>query len=433
MARILLRANPSLYVLAAIIFLTFSPSTPFAADIKIQSETMLLGFERDVASGDGKQVSPVYQYLQLDSENFSIDGLSFHAYGWGRHDFSDNDFYDDQSDGELLYAYLDFNRDDSPLSARLGRQYVFSGVANDSIDGLWLKNDFNNYFSADVYAGQPVALSSTNGRSGDSIYGGRLAHKNRNLYEIGISYKLSQNDSDTAEETLGVDIAADLPFNGKLFGVSARNMETEGWAEHSYEINFQIDNVTIRPFYEYYSYSDYFDTGDQTTNPFTVLSQSSEDLSTFGVDATWRQSESYTFGGKVKFFSYDDNHSSNYVSVLASWNSDSTELTQVGTEIGYMAGDAANNDYLLLRFYGFKDEIADRYWLDFISGDVTYASYDEDIYGRSYSLFTSLGAGKKFLDDRMTARLSGDYSQDPYFDDNLQVFLSFSFAYDFSM
>lgn len=109
------------------------------------------------------------------------------------------------------------------------------------------------------------------------------------------------------------------------------------------------------------------------------------------------------------------------------------ELTQVGAEIGYMSGDAANNDYLLLRLYGFIDELSDRCWLDFISGDVVYALYDRDILGRDYSLFTSLGTGKTFFNDQLVLRLSGDYSQDPYFDDNLQVLLSASFAYDFSL
>ncbi len=433
MARILTRTSPSLSVFACCLFLLFSPSMLFAAELQIQSDTLLRVFERDTTGTGDELVAPIYQYLKLNADNFSVEGLSFHAYGWGRQELLDSDFFREQSSGELIYAYLEYTAPDAPFSARLGRQYIFSGVANDSIDGLWLKGTLSEYFSASVYAGQPVGLSTTAGRSGDSIYGGRLAHKNKNFYEIGLSYQTSQNDGDTAANLLGIDLSAGLPMNASLYGYSTRNLETEGWAEHSYEVNFQLDRFSFRPFYEYYSYLDYFDSGANATNPFKLLALSGEDLSTFGVDASWRQSESFTFGGKFKAYSYDQNQASNLISLIVSWNSESVELTQAGAEIGYMSGDAANNDYLLLRLYGFYDELGDRYWLDFISGDVVYALYDRDILGRSYSVFTSLGAGKTFFNDQLTLRLSGDYSQDPYFDDNLQVLLSASFAYDFSL
>ena len=44
----------------------------------------------------------------------------------------------------------------------------------------------------------PGALDSEQGRSGDSIYGGRLAHRLGTHYEVGVSYKLIENDSKTA-------------------------------------------------------------------------------------------------------------------------------------------------------------------------------------------------------------------------------------------
>lgn len=426
------RPAVALCLFVSCVWLLFSPALLLGADVQVQSETIFRAFERDIDS-DEEQVLPIYQYLKLDSNNFTLEGLSFHAYGWGRHEAADSNFFDDQSEGELLYAYLDYAADDSPVRARLGRQYIFSGVANDSIDGLWLKATLSRYLSASAYAGQPVSLSTTNGRSGDSIYGGRLAHKNRNLYEIGLSYQASDNDGDRASHLLGADLAAELPLNALLYGFSTMNMETEEWAEHSYEVNFYLGSVTVRPFFEYYSYQDYFDTGATATNPFSLLALSGDELSTFGLDASWRQSASFTFSGKIKSYSYDQNLTSRFVSVTTAWNSEETERTTVGVEVGYMDGEAASNDYFLLRGYVFIDETDDRLWLDFISGDITYALYDRDIQGTGYSLFTSLGVGKTFYNDRLTTRLSGDYSQDPYFDDNLQVLLSVSFAFDFSM
>lgn len=432
MSSTLSRTTLALCLFTSFLWLSFFPALLFGADFQIQSKTFFRAFESDAAAND-EQVLPVYQYLRLDSSNYSLEGLSFHAYGWGRHDPTNSDYYNEQTEGELIYAYLDYTTVDSPIRVRVGRQYIFSGVANDSVDGLWLKGTLNEYLSASVYAGQPVGLSTTSGRSGDSIYGGRLAHKNKNLYEIGVSYQSSENDGDTADHLIGVDLAAELPMNAIFYGYSTRNLETEEWAEHSYEINFYLDSFNIRPFFEHYSYQDYFDTGANATSPFKLLVLSGEEISTFGVDATWRQSASFTYGGKLKSYSYDQNLTSRFISFLTTWNSESVERTQAGVEVGYMDGEAANNDYLLLRLYGFIDQINDRFWLDFISGDITYALYNQDILGSSYSLFTSLGVGKKFFNDRITTRLSGDYSQDPYFDDNLQVFLNVSFSFDFSM
>lgn len=432
MTSILSRTTRALCLFALLLGLSFFPTPLLGADFQVQSETFFRAFESGVA-GDDEQVLPIYQSLKLVSDDFALEGLSFHAYGWGRHEAADSDHFNDQSEGELLYAYLDYRTDDSPIRARLGRQYIFSGVANDSIDGLWLKGTLNGYLSASVYAGQPVGLSTTNDRSGDSIYGGRLAHKNKNRYEIGLSYQSSENDGDTAEHLLGVDLAADLPLNAIFYGYSTVNLETDDWAEHSYEINIYLNSFTVRPFFEHYLYEDYFNTGANATNPFKLLALSGDELTTFGVDASWRQSAAFTFGGKIKSYSYDQNLTSRFISLTTTWHSETTELTQVGAEVGYMDGEAANNDYLLLRCYGFIDQTGDRFWLDFFSGDITYVLYDRDIHGRQYSLFTSLGMGKKFYNDQITTRLSGDYSQDPYFDDNLQVLLSVSFSFDFSM
>ena len=74
-----------------IVLLFFLSAPSFAADLHFQSETILRAFETDVReNGDdkGKTVVPLYEYLRFDLENLSEKNLSFHAFGWGRHDFS---------------------------------------------------------------------------------------------------------------------------------------------------------------------------------------------------------------------------------------------------------------------------------------------------------------------------------------------------------
>ena len=83
------------------------PSLGSAADFNLKSGTFLRLFERDTAAGEDEKVIPGYEYLQLDIGALDSKGLSFHFYGWGRYDFADNDFYQDQEAGELLYGYLE--------------------------------------------------------------------------------------------------------------------------------------------------------------------------------------------------------------------------------------------------------------------------------------------------------------------------------------
>ncbi|MDH4006485.1 MAG: hypothetical protein OEU35_00320, partial [Desulfuromonadales bacterium] len=97
---------------------------------------------------------PGYQYLQIDAGQLEDYGLSFHLYGWGRADLADNDYYEDQTAGELLYGYLEYRQDVNSLNAKLGRFQVFEGVANDAVDGLYLGSALGDYFDVSLYGGQ---------------------------------------------------------------------------------------------------------------------------------------------------------------------------------------------------------------------------------------------------------------------------------------
>ena len=416
-------------LLFALILVGLLPVCSFATELVVKSDTIMRLFERDTSTEKDAAVLPGYEYLQIDAGHLEDYGLAFHLYGWGRADFANNDYYEDQTAGELLYGYLEYRDAASRLNAKLGRFQVFEGVANDAIDGLRLSGDLGEYFALSLYGGQPVGLDSTQGRSGDSIYGGRLAHHFGTLYEIGVSYKAIDNDSDTAEEMLGVDLSAFLPGNLSFFGSSAYNNETEDWAEHSYELRIPIASVLLKPYYQHFSYEDYFSTGANAVNPFRALAQSSEELTAYGADLLWQVNDAWTLGGKAKFFDYDQRDKAETYSMLVSWQGEA--LTQYGAEVGRTTTDDTNgNDYTLVRLYGYCDAMAGRFWVDFFSADVLLAYYDKDIYGEDSSLFLSLGGGKRFLNDALSVKLSGDYSQDPYFDDDMRGMLTMSYRYD---
>jgi hypothetical protein len=416
-------------ILVLILLLGVLPAYSVAAGLQIKSDTIFRLFERDTLSEEDAAVLPAYEYLQVDAGELEDYGVSFHLYGWGRADFADNDYYDDQTAGELLYGYLEYRQEANRFNARLGRFQVFEGVANDAVDGLYLGGDLGNYFDLSLYGGQPGALDSEQGRSGDSIFGGRLAHHLNRDYELGVSYKAIENDNDTAEEMIGVDLSVFLPADLSLYGFSSYNNESGDWAEHSYELRIPVGDLLFKPYYQYFSYEDYFDAGANAANTFQWLSQTGEELTAYGIDTLWQLDEAWTLGGKARFFNYDELDSAQSYSILAIWQGEG--LTQYGAEIGHTsADDTAGNDYTLVRLYGYCDSMAGQTWLDFVSADAMMTFYDQDIYNEDSSLFLSLGTGKRFLDDALSVTLSGDYSQDPYFDDDLRGMLTMSYAYD---
>ena len=403
------------------------PGVSGAVDVALQSQTLFRFMQRDTLTSHNANVLPLYEYLQADFGTLHSHGLALHLYGWGRADLGNSDFYSDDPSGELLYGYLEYTRPFSNFDLRLGRQYVIAGLANDSIDGLSLRTDLGRYFSLQAYGGLPVALDTAAGRSGDSIFGGRLGHHYGSRYEIGVSYQKVSNDSETEDQQVGLDLALVLFPGVNLAGRSSYNLESNGWGENFYEGHVTLGDFYFRPFFEKYSYRDYFAQGQQTPNPFYVLSRGDEAQTDFGSDIFWRKFSPWELGAKVKFYSYDVNQeSASYYAGLVTWHGE--KLTQVGGELGYMQGDAANNNYLLSRLFFYWDGPAGLP-LAFVSGDVLYVVYDKAIYGKDSSFFTSLSAGQKFFSDRLELKLSGDYSSDPDFDSDWRGMLVASYSY----
>jgi hypothetical protein len=415
-------------ILALILLLVMLPASSFGAQVHFKSDTYLRGFQRDTATESDVTVLPGYEYLQLDAGELEDYGLSVHFYGWGRADLADSNYFDDSTDGKLLYGYLEYRQPANRFSVRFGRQYIFEGVSNEAVDGLRVSSDLGDYFSLSLYGGLPVALDAENGRSGDSIYGGRLSHHFGTKYEVGLSYKDIANDHDTAEKMVGVDLSAYLPANMSFYGYSAYNNETNGWAEHNYELRIPIASVQLKPYFQHFAYKDFFGTGANAVGPFRNLAKTDEALTAYGLDALWQVNSAWNLGAKAKYFDYDQKDNAATFSAQLAWHG---EKSQYGGEIGRtVANKTAGNDYTLVRLFGYCEAMAGKYWLDFVSSDVLLAYYDEAIYGKDSSLFISLGTGKHLMNDALEVKISGDYSRDPYFDNDLKGMLTISYVYD---
>jgi hypothetical protein len=396
-----------------------------AGNIGIRSETIVRFLERDTRSETDALIIPVYEYLQIDLGEPGVNPLTFHANGWGRIDLTDNDFFEDQTDGELLYGYLQYQSVEKGIIARLGRQAVFAGVANESLTGLYLKAYLTPIIGLSVYAGQPDSLNKTDGRDGDSIYGGRLGLRLAGKHNIGFSYKMIKNDSTDAEEMAGVDIG--LSFNNLFItGASSYNLVTDGFAENSYEAFFVGTKARYTLFYQYFTFADYFGTEANNANPFRVLAQSSEKLSSYGLEITRNATETIEAGFKLARNDYDLEEASYYGALVAAWHGE--DLSGIGGELGLSNGENGRNDMLLARIYGYK-EITNNKLLDQLSCDLLYALYDEPIFGEDTSIFLSVAASRKILHDNLRIKVSADYESGPYFDNDIRGLVSLIYHY----
>jgi hypothetical protein len=407
--------------------LTLLATSVVAASFTAESKTTIRSFERTTGVATTTQVLPIYESVILDVEHLGSDYLSLHMFGWGRIDALDSGYYDEQVKGELIYGYLEYADGFQRRSLRVGRQHIFEGVANESIDGLRLTSDLGNQLSMSVFGGLPVGLEETEGRSGDSIWGGRFSHHFGAFSDIGVSYRTMANDGTTASSLLGYDSTFFLPMNISLYGTSVRNLETDGWSEHAYGLRVDMESVSIDANYELFDYADYFDVGPTTVGPFLFLASTDEQLTTIGADLSWSRSENWTFSAGAKGYSYEIKDSSRYLSASAIWSGENA--AQVGGEIGLMQGNAADNEYVMMRMFCYLDELADKVLVDFISGDVLYTLYDQNIYGKDYAYFLSLGSGKTFLNDNLEVALSADYSADPYYDSQFRSMLTTTYRF----
>ena len=402
----------------AVLYAVYSPYPSCASELKFTSDTMVRGYERDKTTKSSILVAPVYEYLQVDYGALSEAGLSLHANGWGRTDAGDRDFFVENDTGELLYGYIEYTTESYNFSTRLGRQYVFEGPASESIDGIRIQGEIS-VFSFSGFAGLPVALDEDNGNSGDEAYGSTLRYSWHDFNKIGLSYKHVISDSNRDEEAVGVEVFLTLPKVVDLTVMSTRNLVSDDWGEHFVEARFGHNEIDFRPYFQQFQYDDYFSTDDNSANPFRYLAGTDEELTIFAADLSNLGNFGWEYGAKVKYYDYSNlDGNSLYLSALATWHG--KKMTQAGAEIGAMDGDQPQSEYLIYRLYAYWESGPAFNYPGFLSADLVFVDYQEEIQNEGSSLFASIGGGWYLLDDALELKVSGDYSSDPFFDDDLQ-------------
>ncbi len=415
-------------IVSVIFLLFFIFSGICRADIRLYSETIVRGFERDTAQEADRIIIPAYEYLQLDFGAIDTAGFSCHLYGWGRTDLSSSEYYTEKVDGELLYGYIEYVDPSEILNVTLGRQQISDGMSSDTVDGIRAGSSLPLDFYISLYGGLPASPGPENDRDGDSIVGGRFSHRMGSFYDIGISYKRLANNDIKEDERLGMDFFIGLPGNILFTGLSNLDLDSEQWAEHSYDLRFHLANFSIRPFYEKYQYENYFGNGDSGAEPFRYLADTGEILSAYGGDIFWNKYSSWDMGIKLKHYGYEERDASSLsASGMLTWHG--KKMTRVGGEVVFMNGDDPKNAYTLGRGYFYWDQFYLGKYKGFISGDLIYVRYAEKIYNKEDSFFSSLAIGNNFLEESLEIKLTCDYTAGPYFDDDFRLMAVTTFLF----
>jgi hypothetical protein len=389
-----------------------------SAEIDIRSDTLLRGLERRTDSGEDRLLLPVYEYLGVDVGDDEHGGLSFHLYGWGRKDLAGNDYFQDDPEGELLYGYFRYQKPYHPFNISVGRQHIFAGVVNQSVDGLQLATGIGPNLSASFFGGWPVDYYDQDNGSADATYGARLAHHISTHYELGLSYQKTDADGEQAEEKAGADMILNVGSWLTLSGLSSYNIDSEDWREHRYNAQLTINHLVIEPSYEYFSYQDFFGKGSERNSIFHFLQDSEEVLVISGTDVVWQGLGLVEVGVRGRQYDYDiRNERATYMAGLLTVNT--TRGSQIGVEVGRMDGQTSDNIYNLYRGFFYWQKPFRMESRGFISGDALYIAYEAPVYGEDKSIQYTLSAGRQFFNNKMETKLSGIFSQDPYFENDV--------------
>jgi len=395
-----------------------------AKNFEIHSQTTLRAFNRDTSENEDHLVLPIYQYLQIGYGNSEQGGWSMQAYGWGRSDLVDSAYFEDDNDAEFLYAYLDYRKPYSDFNLRIGRQNILTGVVNENLDGLKVGFGLWETFSATVFGG---VTATTEESSSNATYGGRLAIHPQPHYEIGLAYQSTDLEDET-EQKAGLDMAFSWSHWLIFQGLSSYRLDTEGWREHSYSASLRYNDLSLEPSFQFFSYQDYFDTAKQKNTLFQFLEDSDELVTIIGGSLQYQGLTPVRVATRVNQYTYDvREENADYFAGLLSV--DMPGGSQIGVEAGRMDGETDDNTYTLYR--------AHFYWNDpfgiaestFISADGILQFYDEPVFGKDSAENYSISAGMSLLDNAMEVKLTGSFSQDPYFDEDVEGIFTLLYNY----
>jgi hypothetical protein len=310
-----------------------------AAQFTLESRTFLPARE-DV--DENKHVL-LYEYLDVGGEDLGLPGFYFGAGGWGRVDLAEETF-GRETNTELQYGFVGWRAPRLNTDLRLGRVAVTGGAArNEVIDGVQIRSDLGAGVGVLAFGGVPVEADA-GGRSGDSIFGGRLSQGIGGLYEIGASYLKERNDSADAREEAGADLWLRPGLPLVLSGSSLYNVDTNEFARHAYRLALDpiAFGIRVAARYSWTDYGEFFTAADASPFVFPAIDPK-ERLQTVGGDLELPLPGGLTLAGDYTNYRYEIADKAERYGARLDW----AGAGGLAAGLGYhrSQGDAAENRY----------------------------------------------------------------------------------------
>jgi len=225
------------------------PTVVSAADISIESTTMVRFKQVEISSSEEQDLQPATQFLGLDATKLANGNLSLHIHGWGRVDLADTSYGDSKSAGDLSYGYLRYRFDKAEADVRAGRFFFREGIVNEQVDGISSRTNLPFGFALSAFGGATVHTQDLFGENsdgkGDYLAGGRFNYRYSGLLDIGIS-GVYEDEAPTlsshlngSNRKLGGDIWFSPHKTVELVGHTTYNTESSDVAEHRYLLNLR--------------------------------------------------------------------------------------------------------------------------------------------------------------------------------------------------
>lgn len=403
-------------VLAILVSASLSAIWPWSAVAATLDGESRTYFQVKETSQD-KHLLPLTEYLDLAVDNLYGENVSFQLGGWVRVDLNDEESFDNRhNNGDLQTAYLRLRGKTANRMLDAGRVFVNEGVALEQIDGLYGTTGLVWGFSLSAFGGVPV-YADFDGRSGDSVFGGRLSHGQVGKYRVGLSYLKEKNDSSDFREEAGVDLWA-LPVEKvEITGRSSYNDITSGWMEHAYSAALgPFDKLRFVCDADWISYGDYFTS--LSTSAFDLKAGSldpKEKVRSLGISADYPVQENLSVSLNFKNYDYSMAGNANYYGGQVTFTSEET----LGGGFSYhrMDGETDRLKYSEYRLYGYKSLGKTGVTADFFA-----VSYDEEINGEDWVYSAALAVAYE-LTENLELGTDLNYSHDPDFDHDIRFLL----------
>ncbi len=410
-------------IVVSILFLidSITVKKAFSSNLSFTSKSYIQ-FDED---GLDENQTKFSEYMDLELYNLYENRVSFHVSGWFRANminFDEDRREDEREKDELTYAYIKYKPvADKSLYFRLGRQYIFGGVASEHLDGIATGMDFTEYNGISLYGGFPVETED-DGRGADYLYGGRIFQRIDRKAELGVSYLKEVNRGSSFREEAGVDIWLMPTGYFEIQAQSFYNSLENAWIEHTCTVRSDaLDTIVLTAFFSYIDYEGTF--YGETTSAFSdLLMPDDEDSVRAGGSV-----EKSLFNDRLTVlfdytnYSFHDSEDADYYGLKLRLNIWGARL---GASVYRMDGETGRLKYIQSRAYAIKS-----YNKSDISLEVFSVNYDEPYNGlrTAYSFNSTMGYN---ITDNIRTEGYVDYSKTPDLSHNVKAIVKLIYNLD---